>query len=44
MRSPWQIFEDNVRPADLLLRVYRLLDTNDKLQTEGQMVDALRNR
>jgi hypothetical protein len=42
MRSPRQIFEDNIRPADLLLRVYRLLDTDDKLQTEGEIIDALR--
>lgn len=42
MRSPRQIFEDNIRPADLLLRVYRLLDTNDRLLVDGQMVDKLR--
>jgi hypothetical protein len=42
MPIPRQIFEDNIRPADLLLRVYRLLDTNDQLETEGQMVEALR--
>jgi len=42
MRSPRQIFEDNIRPADLLLRVYRLLDTNDHLLIDGQMVDKLR--
>ncbi len=42
MQSPRQIFEDNIRPADLLLRVYRLLDTDDKLLTRGDMVDALR--
>lgn len=42
MQSPRQIFEDNIRPADLLLRVYRLLDTDDKLVTEGDMVAALR--
>ena len=42
MRSPRQIFEDNIRPADLLLQVYRLLDTNDHLQTEGELVEALR--
>ncbi len=42
MRSPRQIFEDNIRPADLLLRVYRLLDTDDRFLTEGTMVDELR--
>jgi hypothetical protein len=42
MPSPRQIFEDNIRPAHLLLRVYRLFDTDDKLLSEGDMVDALR--
>lgn len=42
MRSPRQIFEDNIRPADLLLRVYRLLDTDDKFQIDGELVEALR--
>jgi len=40
--SPRQTSEDNIRPAELLLRVYRLLDCNDCITTEGQMVDALR--
>ena len=26
MLSPRQIFEDNIRPADLLLKVFRLLE------------------
>lgn len=39
---PRQTFEDNMRPAQLLLRVYRLLDSNDQIQTDGDMVDALR--
>ena len=43
MTSPRQIFEDNIYPADLLLQVYRLLDTNDKLLTEGEMVEQLRS-
>lgn len=43
MPSPRQTFEDNIRPAELLLRVYRLLDTNDQLLSDGQMVDALRS-
>jgi hypothetical protein len=42
MRSPLQIFKDNIRPADLLLHVYRLLDTDDQFQTEGELVEALR--
>jgi len=41
MLSPRQAFEDNMRPAELLLRVYRLLE-NDSLQTSGEMVTALR--
>jgi hypothetical protein len=40
--SPRQTFEDNMHPAALLLRVYRLLDSNDNILTEGEMVDALR--
>jgi hypothetical protein len=31
-----------MRPAELLLRVYRLLDCNDTISTEGEMVNALR--
>ncbi|MDD5368153.1 MAG: HEPN domain-containing protein [Anaerolineaceae bacterium] len=42
MPSPRQTFEDNIRPAELLLRVYLMLDTNDRLLTEGQIVDSLR--
>lgn len=42
MPSPRQTFEDNIRPAELLLRMYRLLDTNDKIITDGEVVDALR--
>jgi len=26
MLSPRQLFEDNIRPAELLLKVYRLLE------------------
>jgi hypothetical protein len=40
--SPRQTFEDNMRPAELLLRVYRLLDSNDNILTQGQLMDALR--
>jgi hypothetical protein len=42
MLSPRQTFEDNMRPAQLLLRVYRLLDSNDNILTEGEVVNALR--
>ena len=40
--SPRQTFEDNMRPAQLLLHVYRLLDSNDTILTEGEMVNAVR--
>ncbi len=42
MLSPRQTFEDNMRPAKLLLQVYRLLDSNDTIQTQGELVEALR--
>ena len=41
--SARQTFDDNMRPAILLLRVYRLLDSNDNVQYEGELVDALRS-
>jgi len=41
MLSPRQAFEDNIRPADLLLRVYRLLEC-DVVETDGDMITALR--
>jgi hypothetical protein len=31
-----------MRPAELLLHVYRLLDCNDSIQSEGDLLDALR--
>jgi len=40
--SPRQTFEDNMRPAELLLRVYRLFDSNDNILTEGEMINTLR--
>jgi len=40
--SPRQTFEDNMRPAQLLVRVYRLLDSKDEIQTSGEMVKSLR--
>lgn len=42
MLSPRQIFEDNIRPADLLLKVYRLLE-HDAPNTETDMLRTLRN-
>lgn len=41
--SPRQIFADNMRPAQLMLQVYQLLDANDRIQTDGEMVGALRS-
>jgi hypothetical protein len=41
MISPRQVFEDTMRPADLLLRVYRLLE-HDVAQFDGDMVRGLR--
>jgi hypothetical protein len=40
--TPKQVFEDSFRMAELLIHVYRLLE-NDGLQTEGDMVTALRD-
>lgn len=40
--SPRQTFEDNMRPAHLLLRVYRLLDSNDTIASDGDMVTKMR--
>lgn len=40
--SPRQTFEDNMRPAHLLVRVYRLLDSNDGITSDGDMVTKLR--
>lgn len=41
MLSPRQIFEDNIRPADLLLKVYRLLE-HDAPNTEEGVLQTLR--
>lgn len=41
MLSPRQIFEDNIRPADLLLKVYRLLE-HDAPNTEEGVLKTLR--
>lgn len=39
--SPRQAFEDNIRPAELLLSVYRLLESKG-IETQGQLMDDLR--
>lgn len=41
MLSPRQILEDNIRPADLLLKVFRLLE-HDAPNTEAGLLKALR--
>jgi hypothetical protein len=41
MLSPRQIFEDNIRPADLLLKVFRLLE-HDAPNTEEALLRSLR--
>jgi hypothetical protein len=41
MLSPRQIFEDNIRPAELLLKVYRLLE-HDEPNTETDVLKSLR--
>ena len=41
MLIPRQLFEDNMRPADLLLRVYRLLE-HDAPNTEADLLRSLR--
>lgn len=42
MLSPRQIFEDNIRPADLLLKVFRLLE-HDAPNTEVELLRSLRD-
>lgn len=41
MLSPRQIFEDNIRPADLLLKVFRLLE-HETPNTEATLLKSLR--
>jgi hypothetical protein len=41
MVSPRQLFEDNIRPADLLLKVFRLLEHNAP-NTEAELLGKLR--
>lgn len=40
---PIQAFEDNLRPARLMIDVYRLLDCGDEILTDGDFVDRLRD-
>ncbi|MGQ9910595.1 MAG: hypothetical protein ACUVS2_17345 [Candidatus Flexifilum sp.] len=40
--SPRQTFEDHMRPAHLLLRVYRLLNSNDTVADDGELIAKLR--
>lgn len=42
MLSPRRVFEDNIRPADLLLKVFRLLE-HDAPNTEERVLRTLRN-
>lgn len=42
MLSPVQTFNDNMRPSELLLQVYGLLDSEDQILTEGDLVDSLK--
>ncbi len=40
--SPRQTFGDNMRPAHLLLRVYQLLASDDKIASDGDLVNQVR--
>lgn len=40
--SPRQTFEDNMRPAELLLQVYRLLESSDDLTTRSELLSGMR--
>jgi hypothetical protein len=42
MPSPRQTFLDNIRPADLLLQVYRLLETDENLSEGKDILNELR--
>src|SRR5262249_38817599 len=39
---PIQAFDDNIRPASLMLQVFRLLESGDAILTEGDFVQHLR--
>ena len=40
--SPRQTFEDNMRPAELLIQVYRLLESNPNILNRDELLAALR--
>lgn len=40
--TPLQAFEDNIRPARLMLKIYRLLNCQDAFQSDGEFVEKLR--
>lgn len=40
--NPLTVFDDNLRPAQLMLQVYRLLDANDTILSSGEMVETMR--
>ena len=42
MLSPRQTFEDNMRPAELLIQVYRLLESNPSILNRDDLLPALR--
>lgn len=42
MLNPRHLFEDTIRPADLLLRVYRLLEC-ERIDRDGQLLTSLRS-
>jgi len=44
MIRPIQAFEDNIRPAQLMLHVYRLLECGDAITTEGEFIERLREQ
>lgn len=42
MAGSREIFEDTMRPAEMLVRVYRLLE-NERVETFGEMIQAIRS-
>jgi hypothetical protein len=39
---PIRLFDDNMKPAELMLRVYRLLECKDNIRSDGDFLDKLR--
>lgn len=37
------LFDDNTKPAELMLRVYRLLECDDDIRSEGDFIEKLRD-